>query len=313
MHYRAIPWVLFSMRISGWLYYKDDQTTLWDNSAMNTASNYGPPRPRVAAALIREGMEVGKLLLLSIVFVCLVFFLLILQTQDYEYLYAANCRRTPLIFEQAQADIVANGIGFLFASFRVSGEDDLATLRNELGFYLEGTRPDMPFLVQPKLFPFGSYFLDFAPDPTHVNPTFPFGGQTWMKVDFSQNFDIATGIGFQSAQMGLKNWVQAPNDIFHCQSTGSGNVIEDTVCFNDFNQNDQFHMSLAPGTYSVTVAVGWPGATRNGDIEYVEVNDVILRNFTCGTAPGTCASVREFTQTVTIKSHGPGGQLISKS
>ena len=166
-------------------------------------------------------------------------------------------------------------------------------------------------MVQPKLFPFGSYFLDFASDPAHTNPTIAFGGQTWSKIDFSQNFDVATGWGFQSAQMGMPNWIQPGKDIFHCQSVGAGNVVEDTVCFNDFNQNDQFHMSLAPGTYTVSVGVGWPGATRNGDIEYVEVNDVILRNFSCSIAPGTCTGVREFTQTVTVKSHGPGGQLIS--
>ncbi len=112
-------------------------------------------------------------------------------------MFLANCGRHPQVYEQAVADLPANSIGFLFASFRVNGEDDLAALRNELGFYLEGTRATMPFLVQPKLFPFGSHFIDFAPDPTHANPTFSFGGQTWMKVDFSQNFDVATGIGFQ--------------------------------------------------------------------------------------------------------------------
>lgn len=29
-HYRLISWVLWSMRIQGWLYYKDGGTTLWD-------------------------------------------------------------------------------------------------------------------------------------------------------------------------------------------------------------------------------------------------------------------------------------------
>ncbi len=113
--------------------------------------------------------------------------------------------------------------------------------------------------------------------------------------------------------MGLPNWIQPGKDIFHCQDQGAGQgtVVEQTICFNDFNQNDQFVMALAPGTYTVSVGVGWPGATRDGDIEYVEVNDVILRNFSCRTAPGTCTGVREFTQTVNVKSHGPGGLLIS--
>ena len=290
MHYRAIPWVLFSMRIEGWLYYKDDGNTLWDSSNMNAAGGYKPARPRVSAALMREGLE------------------------DYEYLYAANCRQLPKVFEQAVADPVAGSIGSLFASWRntATAEDDLAALRIELGKYLEGTRGDMPFLVQPKLFDFGSYNIDFAPDATQTNPTFTFNSSTWMKVDFEQNYDIASGIGFQSGQMGLPNWIQPGKKIFHCQDVGNGDAVQRTVCFNDFNKNDQFHMSLFPGTYQVTVGMGWPGSTRNGDIEYVEVNDVIFRNTTCSTVPGECRGVREYTQTVTVKSHGSGGQLISK-
>ncbi len=103
MHYRAVPWVLFSMRIEGFLYYKDGGTTLWDDSGMSTAAGYQPPRPRISAALFREGME------------------------DYEYLYQvwrrtkiheffffllthffffkkANCRSNPVPFKQNQVD-----------------------------------------------------------------------------------------------------------------------------------------------------------------------------------------------------------------
>lgn len=69
-------------------------------------------------------------------------------------------------------------------------------------------------------------------------------------------------------------------------------------------------MSLFPGTYQVTIGMGWPGSVRNGDIEYVEINDVILRNFSCSTLPGSCSGVREFSATVTVKSHGPGGMLM---
>ena len=154
-----------------------------------------------------------------------------------------------------------------------------AILRNELGKYLEGTRADMPFLVQSKLFDFGTYNFDFAPDPARSNPTFSFNGSSWTTVDFEQNFDIATGLGFQSGQMGMDNFIQPGKKIFHCQNTGSGDTVQRTVCFNDFNQNDQFHLSLFPGSYQVSVGVGWPGSTRNGDIEYVEVNDVNSAKF----------------------------------
>lgn len=38
-------------------------------------------------------------------------------------------------------------------------------LRNELGKYLEGSRPDMPYLVQPQVFPHANLNFDFVADP----------------------------------------------------------------------------------------------------------------------------------------------------
>ncbi len=125
--------------------------------------------------------------------------------------------------------------------------------------------------------------------------------------------------------------------ILKCRNTGVGDNVTQSICFDDFGHALQFYFSLAPGVYRVTFGLGWPGAIRNDAVEYVEVhvvcvcvcvcvqfllriflthidfkvNDVILRNFTCSTAPGTCSGVREFTSTVTVKSHGPGGVLIA--
>lgn len=59
MHYRAVPWIGWSLKMDGTLYYKDGPTTLWDTSQMNAGGNYGPPRPRISAALWREGLEVS--------------------------------------------------------------------------------------------------------------------------------------------------------------------------------------------------------------------------------------------------------------
>ena len=95
-----------------------------------------------------------------------------------------------------------------------------------------------------------------------------------------------------------------------CRDTGSGDQVTRTICYDNFNKNAQFFVSLQPGTYDVTVAVGWPARTRDGDVEYVEVNDVVVRNFTCSSAPGTCTGSREDTQRVIVKSHGTGGMLI---
>jgi hypothetical protein len=42
----------------------------------------------------------------------------------------------------------------------------------------------------------------------------------------------------------------------------------------------------------------------------VEINDVIVRNVSCSSVPGTCVGVRPYTARVTVKSHGTGGILI---
>ncbi len=44
-----------------------------------------------------------------------------------------------------------------------------------------GSRPDMPFLVTPKLFPFGNYNIDFGPDPG-TNLPFTWNGElfAWL-------------------------------------------------------------------------------------------------------------------------------------
>jgi hypothetical protein len=125
------------------LYYKDGGTTLWDSSGMNTASGYQPPRPRISAALFREGLE------------------------DYEYLYQANCNQNPLPFFSNQVDATALSIGALFASWRNTpdAEDELEQLRIELGRYLEGTRADLPALSTVQTFPFADLNFDFRQDP----------------------------------------------------------------------------------------------------------------------------------------------------
>src|SRR4051812_9342977 len=77
-HYRVIAWVSFTNRITGWGYYKDGvplsqfclsspssplADIFWDET---WAAVPNPARPRISAALLREGFE------------------------DYEYLYMAN-------------------------------------------------------------------------------------------------------------------------------------------------------------------------------------------------------------------------------
>lgn len=275
MHYRAIPWVYWATRTEGFLYYKvrsklgrngfenltitqDGGTTLWDDTGMNTAAGYKPPRPRVSATLFREGME------------------------DYEYIFQANCNRNPEVFKRSQVDETVHSIGSLYASFRngPNAEDEHAQLRVELGKYLEGTRADLPALIIPKMFPFANLFFDFCADPG-TNTPFVLNAAQWIPVDFNNNYDPLKGFGFQSKELGLPNWIQPSTVwILQCKDSGFGDAVQRTVCYNNFNQNDQFHVNIAPGDYDVSVGVGFGNGAanpRNGDIEYIEINDVILR------------------------------------
>ncbi len=50
-HYRVMPWVAWTNRITGWGYYHDD--IYWDVRWPSPT----PARPRISAALLREGLE----------------------------------------------------------------------------------------------------------------------------------------------------------------------------------------------------------------------------------------------------------------
>ena len=233
IHYRAIPWVLFSMRIDGWLYYKDGGTTLWDSSAMNAAGGYGPPRPRVSASLMREGLE------------------------DYEYLYLANCRRIPTPFTKYDVDATALSVGSLFTAFRdgPNHADEIQQLRNELGKYLEGTRADLPSLVSVKTFAFGNHYIDFRQDAGTNTPFLHSDGNSWIPIDMNNRYDPEKGFGWQSKELGLQNWKQ-PSTVFilQCTVVGGGDAVVRSICYNNFNHNDQFFFSLAPGKQAMHIA-----------------------------------------------------------
>lgn len=89
--------------------------------------------------------------------------------------------------------------------------------------------------------------------------------------------------------------------ILQGRTLGSGNLVQQTILYNDYAWRDTFYFMVAPGTYRVTIAVGWPGSCRNGDTEFVQVNGVIVREFRCSTSPGTCCNSREYSATVTVR------------
>lgn len=115
-HYRLIPWVAWALRISGWGYYHDD--IFWDTRAESPT----PSRPRISAALIREGLE------------------------DYEYLYQANGNARAVPYEKVDVDDTVLSLGFAVGVW-LNDPNAIHTIRHELGLYIEGSRDDYPYLV----------------------------------------------------------------------------------------------------------------------------------------------------------------------
>ena len=281
MHYRVIPWVAWANRITGWGYYKDSVVWTQDNPA-----TIDPVRPTISASIFREGFE------------------------DYEYLWKANGGAQPSPYSKLSVDDAVLSVAFAVNSWN----DDpyaLHALRHQLGRYIEGSRNDMPYITQPHMFDYGSYFIDFGPYNLVGNDygaatSFSQNGVNWMGMGYP-NYDVSRGYGWNSQMMGLPNTIQAGNPILHCQDTqASADTVVNTVCYNDYNHPDYFFFALAPGNYHVTVAVGWPDRSRD-DIEYIQINTVVLRNHTCS---GDCFGVREYSADIVVHPHSNGGTLV---
>jgi hypothetical protein len=123
----------------------------WDTA---WASTPNPSRPRISAALLREGLE------------------------DYEYLYMANgntaypqvcicasahCMHnecTRQVYTRYAVDDTAMSLGFCFYSWN-SDPNAFHAIRNELGRKIEGTRADFPYISALNVRPFGNYYIDF--------------------------------------------------------------------------------------------------------------------------------------------------------
>lgn len=158
------------------------------------------------------------------------------------------------------------------------------------------------FFLLPLDRPFGDYYLDFGAS----GDPFTFNGVEWIALGWDI-YDIETGYGWNSMAMNLPNTIQPGNPILTCVDAGSGNLVESTICYDDYNHPDEFHFQIHPGKYEVTIGIGWPDYCR-ADTEFVQINNVVLRNYTCGDTD--CCGVRNYTETVGVWEHANFGDLV---
>eukprot|EP00727_Mastigamoeba_balamuthi_P013774 m51a1_g9019 hypothetical protein (777) ;mRNA; f:177825-180620 len=271
-HYRLIPWVSWANRITGWGYYHSD--IFWD-----TPTGQLVPRPHISASLLREGFE------------------------DYEYLWLANSKKRPSPHSNVPVDQAVLGLGFAVGVWR-NDPTAIHALRHQLGRMIEGSRADMPWIATSPARPFGNYYIDFAnttANPTHA--TFTYQGRTWIPIGWDA-YDVELGFGWNSPMLGVPNTIQTGNPVLRCYNVSDGNLVEKSICYNDYNHPDFFHFQVAPGVYNMTVGVGWPGRCRS-DTEFVSINNVVLRN-----SSEKACNVRAYSQLVTVRQSANGGQLV---
>ncbi|KAH3763091.1 hypothetical protein Pelo_5048 [Pelomyxa schiedti] len=277
LHYRVIPWVAWANRVEGWGYYKDD--IFWDKRQADPA----PARPRISAALLREGLE------------------------DYEYLWLANGGSKPKVWEKVSVDDSVIGVGFAVGVWQTN-PTALHVMRHELGRKIEGTRTDFPYLASPSNRPFGDYNIDFQitfSNSTHT--PFAFNGTSWIPIGYDI-YNVSNGFGWNSRYMNVPNTIDPGNPILHCAyDQWRGDTLTSTFCYDDYNHPDEFHFQIEPGTYYVTVGLGWPEVCRH-DTEFISINNVVLRNYSCN--PTCCSGVREYGANVVVLPSANGGDLI---
>lgn len=175
-----------------------------------------PSRPRISAALLREGLE------------------------DYEYLYMANggypkarslhslhissheCMATlharaarqsvccctqliaPQVYTKYGVDDTAMSIGFCFHVWNTN-PDAYHAIRHELGRKIEGTRADFPYLNAPYVHPYGNYYINFQnASGTNFQP-FSFNGTNWIPIGWD-GFDVSRGFGWCSQCALIPHW-----------------------------------------------------------------------------------------------------------
>jgi len=219
-------------------------------------------------------------------------------------LVIANGNIPGRIYTKETVDDTAMSIGYAVGIW----ERDPATihaLRHELGRKIEGTRSDFPFTSLTPTRALANYYIDFQDTSSGSVAAVSFGGHTWQAIGW-EPYNVTKGYGWNSLYMGVPNTIQTGNPILRCINAGSGNIIQSTICYDDYNHPDEFHYALPQGVYNVTVGIGWPGACR-GDSEFISINNVVLRNQTCSPC---CQDVREYWGKVQVNPGANGAGIV---
>jgi len=115
-------------------------------------------------------------------------------------------------------------------------------------------------------------------------------GNMYRKVGW-ESFDVEKGYGWSGH--GFK--VDGSPDtsiLLYSYRSGGANALEESYIYNDYGRENQFDYAVADGTWTVTVAVGYPNQARS-DVQDVTVNGISFNN-------EAVTNVQYFTQDVVV-------------
>jgi hypothetical protein len=259
-------WFLWKYRIKGIAYYAMNDWSLnpWSNPLTNSQNGarfllYPPSEtnsdivygsnnhrlvPSIRLELMRDGLE------------------------DYEYLYILNGNRQPQIDVNSPADSQANKIISALTGYTRDSEF-MYNLRRVIGQKNGGeisVLPDIyPAAAHPRAEgPPGNYYINFQdPDGEPMDDPLIVNAKTYMKIGWMA-YEADDGYGWYGDMVQTK---------YQYLSEGP-NELQKSILYDDWGKRNTFEFDLPPGSYTVTVSVGWAGRTYNR--HYIAVEGTVF-------------------------------------
>ncbi|MFO0616945.1 MAG: DUF4091 domain-containing protein [Polyangiaceae bacterium] len=251
---RIAYWAAWKYRIKGFAYYS---VTGWGNDPRSnprpegTNQNgdgfllYPPTGDRITSSirweLLREGQE------------------------DYEYLLLANGQKQPSVPGTNEGcDLSVDSAVSSTTSF-THDTSALKHLRDQLGAFLGKEVNGCPKLesTSTSAHPKAPYYINFQ-DPAGQPDAPTQDGQAYLKIGW-EAYDAKKGYGWSGPYIGDPTIMK-----FQYLSDAPVDELQRSIIFNDYGRTDTFNWDIEPGTYDVTVSIGWYDKTYSKQRVVVE-------------------------------------------
>jgi hypothetical protein len=187
--------------------------------------------------------------------------------EDFEYLKLAAGGTVPATpSDAAGCDASAASVAQSPTSY-ARDASALLSLRDELGYFLEGQRNGCPTLsaTTTGAHPRAAYYINFqdpmgepSADPLTVN------GHDWIKMGWDA-YDATAGYGWAGPYIGDPTIM-----LYQYLANAPVDELQRSIIYNDYGRTDTFNWDIENGRYNVTVSIGWYDKTYPKHRIYVE-------------------------------------------